>query len=136
MRILKERNRVRRRNNGRKRKKKDNKDIQHQDSNDNNNNNINCNQRCNSENDDEQHIRNKLKRSLNSSSQKELRVLNHVENSSKEINKMKKFLVKSKSNGKYVQSKLFVSHEELSTNYNTSNINEPLILSPQKVSLL
>ena len=116
-----------------KKKKKDNKDIQHQDSNDNNNNNnINCNQRCNSENDDEQHIRNKLKRSLNSSSQKELRVLNHVENSSKEINKMKKFLVKSKSNGKYVQSKLFVSHEELSTNYNTSNINEPLISSPQK----
>ena len=121
-----------------KKKKKDNKDIQHQDSNDNNNNNnTNCNQRCNSENDDE-HIRNKLKRSLNSSSQKELRVFNHVENSSKEINKMKKFLVKSKSNGKYVQSKLFVSHEELSTIYNTthpsssSNIPEPLISSPQK----
>ena len=88
------------------------------------------------EKDEESRIKNKLIRTINSLSQTDLRVF--YDKVSKD-NKMKQFLVKSKSNGKYVQSKLIITQEIVSNNNsnqqdttaNTTN-NQSSISTPKK----
>ena len=78
------------------------------------------------EKDEDSGMKKQLIRTINSLSQTDLRVF--YDNVSKD-NKMKKFLVKSKSNGKYVQSKLIITQEN--TN-NTDNSNNGSILNTPK----
>lgn len=88
------------------------------------------------EKNEESGIKNKLIRTINSLSQTDLRVF--YDKVSKD-NKMKQFLVKSKSNGKYVQSKLIITQEIVNNNnsnqqdttINTIN-NQSSITTPKK----
>ena len=79
------------------------------------------------EKDEDAGMKKQLIRTINSLSQTDLRVF--YDNVSKD-NKMKKFLVKSKSNGKYVQSKLIITQEN--TNNNDNSNNGSILSTPKK----
>ena len=79
------------------------------------------------EKDEDAGMKKQLIRTINSLSQTDLRVF--YDNVSKD-NKMKKFLVKSKSNGKYVQSKLIITQEN--TNNNDNSNNGSILNTPKK----
>ena len=87
--------------------------------------------------DGDDEIRRKIMRQMNSISLTDLRKPQEIENE----NKMKKYLVKSESNGKYIQSRLIVAPEDLNvntlneqnnTNNNNNNNNNNLTSSPNK----
>ena len=88
--------------------------------------------------DGDDEIRRKIMRQMNSISLTDLRKPQEIENE----NKMKKYLVKSESNGQYIQSRLIVAPEDLNVNTlndqnntnnnNINNNNNNITSSPNK----
>ena len=105
-----------------KRKKNRKKKLKNNNNNSNNKNNENNKKNENDEEYEEnEKIKKRLMRVLKSNSMKEL-LDNNIKEKNNE-NKMKKYLVKTESSGKYIQSKLIVVPEDLTLINNNNNIN-------------
>ena len=81
-------------------------------------------------NEENEEIRKRLLRALRSNSMKELE--NNYSQEKTNENKITKYLVKTESNGKYIQSQLIVVPEDLSLNNNINNsINDNINISKE-----
>ena len=84
------------------------------------------------EEEEDEEMRKRLIRKMNSYSQTDIRKLLHQKNENENENKMKKFLVKSESNGKYIQSRLIIIPEDLNVNNSNDKNNNNILSSPKK----
>ena len=108
-----------------KKKKKRNKKKKGKNNINNNNNNKNNEQNKKNENneDNDDEIRKRLLRALRCNSMKE--ITNNYNKEKPNERKIKKYLVKTESNGKYIQSQLIVVPEDININ-NSNNINNSI----------
>ena len=103
-----------------KKKKKKNKKKKSKNNNSNNkNSDSNKKTENNEENEENEEIRKRLLRALRCNSMKEIRNIYYKEKSNE--NKITKYLVKTESSGKYIQSQLIVVPEDLSSTNNNMN---------------
>ena len=119
----------------RKNKKKKGKNNANNNSNNNsnakNNNESNKKTDNNEDNEENDEIRKRLLRAIRCNSMKE--IVNNYNTEKKSENKIKKYLVKTESNGKYIQSQLIVVPEDLNliNNNITNTINDNNINSKE-----
>ena len=112
-------------------KKKKKKNKKKKLKNNNKNSDSNKKNENNEENEENEEIRKRLLRALRCNSMKEIRNVYYKEKNNE--NKITKYLVKTESSGKYIQSQLIVVPEDLcSINSNINNsINDNIILSKE-----
>ena len=104
-----------------KKKNKKNNNTNNSNSNNKNNNEQNKKNENNEDNEENDEIRKRLLRSLRCNSMRELPYFYKKEKKSE--NKITKYLVKTESNGKYIQSQLIVVPEDLNL-INSNNLNK------------